>query len=149
MEANLKLKILYAVAIIILLIGIVSVSAAMYQTIKIKSTGQIKGVGCDIFADPEGVIEVTNLDWGILEPRESKNITVYVKNTGNVPASLSMWTETWIPEEAEIYVAFVWNYEGMTVPVDAMAKVTFTLTIDQDITGINMFSFNIWILAEG
>lgn len=149
MEASRKVNILFIVSVIILVIGIVSVSAAMYQTIKIQSTGQIKGVGCDIFADPEGVISVTKLDWGILEPRESKNITLYIRNTGNVPASLSMYSDTWIPEETEIYVAFVWNYEGMTVPVQGMAKVTFTLTIDQDITGINKFSWNITVIAEG
>ena len=148
-QQNQRLKILTAVAIIVLVIGIVAVSAAVLQTMKVKSTGQIKGVGCEIYADEAGTMPVTEINWGILEPGEVKNLTVYIKNVGNVPANLSMHTETWVPSSAESFISFTWDYDNTTLAVDQTLQVVFTLAVDPGITGIYEFSFDIIIIAEG
>ena len=136
-------------AIIILGCLIISVSAAVYYSITVQSRGKIKGIGVGIYANAEASIVVSEIDWGILEPGESTNVTVYIKNEGNVVANLTMTTEAWIPEEAEESIALTWDYDGTEVGISDVRCVTFTLAIDPSIIGINDFSFDIIVTAVG
>ena len=136
-------------AIIMLGCLILSVSAAVYYSITVQSRGKIKGIGVGIYANAEASIVVSEIDWGILEPGESKNVTVYIKNEGNVVANLTMYTEAWTPPEAEESIQLTWDYDGTPLGISDIRCVTFTLLIDASIIGINDFSFDIIVMAIG
>lgn len=147
----LKAKHIYAITIIALIIGIVIGGVAAYVTIKryLKATGKIHTVGLELYADAEGTLVISELDWGILEPGETKDTLVYAKSTSNVPVNLTMFTETWDPPEAESYITFSWDYNETALQPEEIRPLTFTLAVSTDITGITDFSFDIWIVAEG
>ena len=142
-------KYLPVLAIIVLGCLIITVSAAVYYSITVESRGKIKGIGVGIYGNAEASIVVSEIDWGILEPGESTNVTVYIKNEGNVVANLTMTTEAWTPPEAEESIQLTWDYDGTELAVSDIRCVTFTLAVDQGIIGINDFSFDIVVTAVG
>ncbi|MCK4475084.1 hypothetical protein KAU30_04500 [Candidatus Bathyarchaeota archaeon] len=114
-----------------------------------QSRGKIKGIGVGIYANAEASIVVSEIDWGILEPGESENVTVYIKNEGNVVANLTMYTEAWTPPEAEESIQLTWDYDGTELGISDIRCVTFTLSVAPSIIGINDFSFDIIVTAIG
>lgn len=112
-----------------------------YAAIKAVNVGVYKEVGCQT--------PLTVIDWGILEPGECKNYTAYVRNEANVPVTLSLSTGNWNPESAGNWITLTWDYGGETLKVGEVVSVTFTLTVDQQTTGITNFTFDITIAAVG
>lgn len=116
---------------------------------RISSVGMIKTVGCEVFWDSALTQRVTSIDWGILEPGQEKNVSVYIKNTSNVHANLTLGTEKWVPSTSSDYITLFWNYNNHTLGIGEVIPVTFTLAVASNITGITNFSFDIVIIASG
>ena len=72
-------------------------------------------------------------------------MTVYVKNTGNVPMTLEPSTDEWSPLAAEMYIDLQWDYSGGQIQPDDVVQVTLTLTVSAIIDAVTDFSFDIVI----
>jgi len=77
------------------------------------------------------------------------NVIVYVKNEGNVAASITLATENWNPLNASDYLVLSWNYDGRQLNTREEAQVTLTLTVSSSVQGIEDFSFDIIISIIG
>jgi len=144
-----KINILTVVVIVLLIAMIGFAYAAVVQTLRIRSEGEVKTIGVEVYADVGLLIPVNNINWSVLEPGDVRNLTVYVKNAGSAPSNLSMWTDAWNPPVAETYIALTWDYDGTILEPGQVIPVVLTLTVDTNITGVTKFSFDIWISAEG
>jgi len=113
---------------------------------RVPNGGNVKAVGVGVYWDSACTNNVTSIDWGFLDPGQSANRTVYVKNHGNTPIVLNMTSENWTPSSARNYIIFSWNREGYvlntTVPV---VQVVLTLSVSSNISGITNFNFDIII----
>lgn len=125
------------------------VGAVMERSRRIGNQAAIKAVGVGVYLDPALTVPLTEINWGVLEPGEEKNHTAYIKNESNVPITLVLTTENWSPLNASSFVALTWDYDGQLLEVDGSVEVTFTLTVDPAISGIEAFSFNIVIVGTG
>jgi len=147
------MKQIHLVFILALLIGITStlfVVTALYQsTVQIRSVAAIKTVGVSIYWDPGFTEPIANIDWGILEPGETKNVSCYIVNTSNVPVILTLTTGNWQPTNAEQYMTLSWSYDEHAIPVSGYTPVTLSFHVDQTTTGIKTFSFDITITGSG
>jgi hypothetical protein len=76
-------------------------------------------------------------------------VTVYVRNEGNVAATLSRATQNWNPATASSYMTLSWNYAGQTLNVNQVFQTRLTLAVSSTISGITNFSFDITITATG
>jgi len=130
-------------------IGSFSTVAVMQWTRRIPSSATIKAVGVGVYKDVNFTVSVTQIDWGIVEPGESKNFSAYIVNKSNVPITLSMTTEDWNPVNSSDFIALTWNYDGSEIAVDGHVFVTFVLTVDHAISGIDAFSFTVIIVGSG
>lgn len=115
----------------------------------IGNVGSVKAIGVGVYSDENCTSEVSFIDWGMLEPGSSENVTVYIRNEGNSVASLSMETSNWSPSNASNYITLSWDYEGQNIDIDDVIKVTFTLSVSPDISGITSFSFDIVVMGSG
>ena len=115
----------------------------------IASTGTVKAVNVGVYWDQNCTETVTSIDWGMLEPGESKNVTIYSKNEGNTPINLSLNTSNWNPTEARNYMILTWTYSGENLQPDQALPTTLILTVDQNVTDITTFNFDIIIIGEG
>lgn len=131
------------------LIGIPTAEAVMSRDKTVHSTGSVKAVGVSIFQDSECTLALSSVDWGTLEPGAVKNVTLYVKNTGNAPATLTLQTGNWSPVGASSYLTLSWNYGGAALAANEVKAIVLSLNISPSITGITSYSFDITITATG
>lgn len=99
----------------------------------------------DVYWDITGLDEVYEIRWGELEPGETKTVTVYTKNVGNVAFTGYMTTDEWTPSNAGDYITLDWDFGNSPLKVGRIRTTLLTLRIDEYITGITNFSFQIII----
>ena len=98
-----------------------------------------------IYWDSNCTNKVSSINWGMVELGSSKNVTVYVKNTENVALTLSLSAENWNPANASKYMSLSWDYNGQPINPNTVIRITLTLTVFANVTGITDFSFDIII----
>jgi len=130
-------------------LGTVSTIAVQHFSHRIENKAVVKVIGVAIYKDVNFNVSVTEIDWGILEPGESKNFSAYIVNKSNVPLALTMTTLDWQPNNASKFATFTWTYDGREIPVNGYTAVTFALTVSEAISGIDGFSFTIIIVGSG
>lgn len=111
----------------------------------LSSGGNVKTVGVGIYWDINCNETVSYLDWGIVEPGSSGNITIYIRNEGNADMVLSFNTSNWTPPAASQYIALGWDYDGMRIQPDEVIQVTFTIALSPSIGDIKIYEFDLQI----
>jgi hypothetical protein len=120
-----------------------------YSEKRITAQGTIKTVGVEAYWDAGCTEEITEIDWGTLEPGSQTDTTFYINNQGNTPVTLSLGVEAWSPSEAQAYMSVGWNYDGSPVNPATSFPIQITLTVSANITGITAFSFQLVISTQG
>ena len=115
----------------------------------IANVASIKTLGVSVWQNFNLTQPLTQIDWGMLEPNQSKTVICYVQNEGNTPLTLSLWTENWQPTTATDYIILSWNLEGMMLNPAEVVEAQLTLTVSPDIENITNFSFDIIISGSG
>ena len=145
-------KVALAIVALILLSGfmLAQVMSAIQTSNTISNKGTLKlSLDLGVYGDTSFASALTAIDWGTLEPGSTKTYSVYIRNEGGLALTLSMSTANWSPSTASSYLSLTWNYGGQTVNADEYVRVTFTLTVSPDVSGINSFSFDINIVGTG
>jgi hypothetical protein len=62
----------------------------MESSVRIVGRGAVKAVGVGVFWGVNCTNVVTEIDWGLVEPGYHVNATIYLKNEGNAPITLSL-----------------------------------------------------------
>jgi hypothetical protein len=123
--------------------------AAIQFSASIGTKGNIKAVGISVYSDPLGTVVATNVDWGMVEPGQKVNSTLYLKNTSNVPVFVNLAVGNFNPAVGQTYLACTWNYSGGNLNPGVIVGVTLTLNVASTITGISAFSFDLGITGSG
>jgi hypothetical protein len=148
MAVQLTNRLLATVIIAVAIVGIVvTVMAfgALSSNRSIQSFGTVKAVNVGVYWNSACSNVTSTVNWGMLSPGASKNVTIYVKNEGNVAVKLSLVAQNWSPTNAPNYMALSWNREGQIVSSGSVVPATLTLSVYSSITGITSFSFDIVI----
>jgi len=125
------------------------VLSALQTSRTVSNAGTVKAIGVGVYWNNECTDPLSSIDWGILEPGSSKNVTCYIRNEGNSVSTLSMYASNWSPSNASDYLTLSWDYGGQSINPDDVVQVTFTLSVDASIDGITSFSFDITIVGSG
>jgi hypothetical protein len=130
-------------------LSLVSQAFPAAQTSKtLSSTGTIETIGVGVYTNIQCSSPLTSIAWGTLEPGENQTVICYIKNEGDLPSTLSMYTSNWNPSSAENYLTLSWNYDGGYINPDDSVQVTFTLSVDESIEGVTSFGFDITIVGS-
>ena len=121
----------------------------MQSTWHVSSHASLKALGVEVYWNPDQTAPVTSINWGILEPGDTKNVTIYVANRGNVPITLTLSTGNWLPAGAADFIALNWDYDGSLLAAAEARQVILSLHTDPAIVGITSFSFDITITGSG
>jgi hypothetical protein len=141
-------KVLLLIALALMALATCVTALLTYET-RISSVGTVKTVGVGAFWDVNCTSRVTEIDWGLVEPGYHVNATIFLRNEGNAPITLSLHTENWSPSNASDHITLSWDYADQTVDPGAVMKVNLTLAVSSDITGITNFNFDIVITGIG
>jgi len=134
--------------IFVLILFAPSIYGFLSSVLTLRGTGDIRTIGVAAYWDSNCTKEVTTIDWGLIEPGSSKSVTIYLKNEGNTPITLSLNTTDWSPSNASDYLSLSWDYLGDEIKGGEVIRVSMTLTVSPNISGITSFSFNIIITAR-
>jgi len=116
---------------------------------QVLSRGRIKKIGVEVYWDASGTDTIIQVDWGMLEPGQASTVLIYIKNTGNSPIALVLYTSNWLPEETGTYITLGWNYTGAVLDKNEIIPVELNLTVSPGIWGIDVFDFIITIEGTG
>lgn len=115
----------------------------------ISSSGTITTVNVGVFSDSQCTQPLSTINWGSVSPGSTVSRTVYIKNTGGLPLTLSMSTSSWNPVTAGDFMAITWNRENAVLNAGDSVSAELVLTVDSDITEVTAFSVNIIISGTG
>jgi len=118
------------------------VTAGLIATQTIPSNGTVSAVNVGVYTDSQTTQNCTSLNWGTLSPGNTASKTVYVKNTGTVPVTLTMTTGNWTPTTANSKITLTWNRQNTILNAGQSISANLTLAVASDTTGITAFSFN-------
>jgi hypothetical protein len=111
----------------------------------VTSQGTINAIAVGVYGEAACINPVSAVDWGMLDPGATVDVTVYIRNEGTVPMTLSMTTDEWVPSEAAADLTLSWNREGSQVNPQAVVQATLTLAVSSSISDVTDFSFEITI----
>jgi hypothetical protein len=125
-------------------------SGALLSTQQVPSSGTVSAVNVGVYIDSGCTNNCTSISWGNIAPGGTATYTVYVRNEGSVPMTLSMTTSSWNPSAANGPITLTWNRANYNLTAGASVSATLTLTVSSSISSsITSFSFNIVITGTG
>ena len=113
------------------------------------SRGEIRGIGVKVYSDSACSSKLSSINWGTMEPGESQNLTIYIRNEGNSAANLSLSTANWSPSNASQSMALTWDYDMKPIASNEVVKIVLTLAVSDTVSGVTDFSFDIIIVGTG
>jgi hypothetical protein len=132
----------FAIAATLTMAGVL---AFITSTRTIPSSGTIRGINLSIYWDDTFLNETTSIGWGSLDKGTSVNRTIYVRNTGTVPMTLSMTVGNWSPSGANSYLTVAWDQEGNNVTANSYVPAQLMLSVSPSFTNGTAFSVDITI----
>ena len=123
------------------------IGAQLLYSTSLQSYGGIKTIGVVAYNDSSCMTSISEVNWGMLTPGLSNTSTFYIKNEGNSDLMLSLDTTNWNPTNAHNYMTLSWNYEGQTIRPNQVIQISLTLSVSQNINGIDSFNFEITIMG--
>lgn len=152
---NRKLPIIAIAALVTAAVALAVLSSGLLMAQQnIASGGSIgsnitSSVNIGVYTDEIATQNCTNIAWGTLAPGSVSSQTVYIKNTGDTPETLSMTTSNWSPPSASAYLTLTWNEQGTVLAAGSVVPATLTLTVSSYAGNLTSFSFNIVISGSG
>lgn len=143
-----SLKVFMIALVSMIILGVVVVYSLDSVSWMIGTRGSVSSVGVSIWEDPDRTAHLTSIDWGALEPGQSKNKTAWIENNGTTSLTLTLSTDSWNPEASTQYLGLSWDYANQTIGKDEMIMVNLVLSVSSDISGIETFDFNIVITGN-
>jgi formate hydrogenlyase subunit 4 len=150
-QVNAKRAAIFVVAacLIGMVVGSAVTLAVLNVQIPIPSAGLVVAVNVGVYSDPACTLNLTSIDWGSVYPGSGVSRTIFVKNTGNVPVTLSMTTTAWNPAGAAGQITVAWDKENAVLNLGQSTSATLTLTVSPSISGVTSFSMSIVITGSG
>lgn len=123
--------------------------AVMTSQRSVPGAGLVKAAGIGVYWNPQCTNATSFLDFGLLEPGESKSFDLYLKNEGNSALQLDMTSQNWNPGNSADYLTLTWNRQGYVVDPDEVITFSIQLSLSANVQGIDSFSFDAVISGTG
>lgn len=130
-----------ALTITALFLTVATASLLSNQTVPLNGT--INAVNLGVFTDSSCSTPVTVLNVGALNPGGTATQTVWVKNTGNIPETLTMTVNNWNPSNATSSLTLTWNRPNYVLNAGAIVQATITLTAATNTGSLTTFSCDV------
>mgnify|MGYP002067300267 CR=1 FL=1 len=142
-----KLKKISIIALIALTITALSLTliavAVLSSSQTVRISGTINAVNLGVYSDSNCTQAASALNVGALNPGATATQTVYIKNTGNVPETLTMTVNNWDTTAASSVLTLTWNRENTVLNAGASIQATLTLTAAANTGSLTTFSCDV------
>jgi hypothetical protein len=139
-----KIPVTAVIALTIAALALTLTTAAVLSANKnVPLNGAISAVNLGVYSDSECTQTATALNVGNLSPGGTATQTVYIKNTGNIPETLTMTTNNWAPSGASSLLTLTWNRQNTVLNAGASTQATLTLTVAANTGSLTTFSCDV------
>jgi hypothetical protein len=139
-----KIPSIAIIALTITALALTLTTAAVLNTNQtLPLNGTINTVNLAVYSDSACTQTVTALTAANLNPGGTTTQNLYVKNTGNVPETLTMTTNNWTPTNASSSLTLTWNRQNTVLNADASIQATLTLTAAANTGTLTTFSCDV------
>ena len=115
----------------------------------VSSSGVISSVDLGVYQEWGCTNNLTSVAWGTLSPGDTATRTIYVKNIGTAPITLTMTTTDWNPTNANGPITLTWDRENTILDAGSVIAATLTLSVSPSISGITTFNMDVVITGTG
>jgi hypothetical protein len=123
----------------------VVVIAALSDSTTVPLNGTINTVNVEAYSDSACTQLVTALNVGNVNPGGTVTQTIYIKNSGTIPVTLTMAASNWNPASASSYLTLSWNRQNYVLDTDDSVSATLTLTVASNTDDLTTFSCSVTI----
>jgi hypothetical protein len=138
-----KMTSIAVIALIITALALAVTTAAILSNQTVPLNGTINAVNLGVYSDSGCTQAATALNVGALNPGATTNQTVYIKNTGNVPETLTMTAANWNPTNASSSLTLTWNRQNTVLNAGTSIQATLTLTAASNTGTLTTFSCDV------
>lgn len=133
-------------AILIAAIAVGAMGALVFNH-TVPGTGSISIIGSlGAYSDSGCTTPITSVNWGTLLPGNTATQTVYIKNLGNIGATLTLAATQWNNATYPNYLTLSWNLtSNYLLQVGKVVHAVLTLAASSTVASNMSFSFNIAI----
>jgi hypothetical protein len=139
-----KIPIPAVIALVLTALALTVTTAAVLSANKtVPLNGTLTTINLAVYTDSSCTQNATALNIGTLNPGSTATQTVYIKNTGTVPETLTMTTNNWNPTNAPTYLTLSWNRQNTVLTAGQIIQATLTLTAASNTGSLTTFSCDI------
>jgi hypothetical protein len=121
----------------------VTTAALLSNNQIVPFNGSITAVNLGVYSDSACTQTVTALNVGTLNPGSNATQIIYIKNTGNVPETLTMTANNWTPTNATSSLTLSWNQQNTVLNAGQPIQAILTLTAGLNTGSLTTFSCNV------
>jgi ABC-type lipoprotein release transport system permease subunit len=127
------------------------VALVILTSVHLSSTGTIltNNPNLQIFADQACTKEISAVQWGDIPVGSNSSVTLFIKNSGNVPLTLTMTTSNYQPVTAQNYLTLTWNQNNAKILPSGVVAGDLILKVSPLVMDITNFSLDITINGSG
>ena len=119
------------------------VTAGLVATQTVTSNGTVSAVNVGVYSNYSCTQNLTSISWGTLYAGNSTTRTIYVKNTGTVPVTLTMTDGNWVPTTANTVLTLTWNRQNTVLNAGQSIQATLTLTAASNTGSLAAFNCDV------
>jgi hypothetical protein len=108
----------------------------------IRKAGAVTAVGVNVYWDYSCTNTTTSMDWGTMNPGQTKSYIVYIKNSQSTPLALGIDYSDWNPTNASNCVTPTWNCTNYNLNGGSVVAATLTITISQNASTVTNFQYD-------
>jgi hypothetical protein len=138
---NLSKGAIFAIVIAAVLLT-VSTAAVLNTNQIVPLNGTVTAVNLALYTDSGLTTPCTTLNTGMISPGGTATQTIYVKNTGTVPETLTMAVNAWNPSNASSSLTLSWDRQTYVLSAGQSIPATLTLTAAANTGSLTTFSCN-------
>jgi hypothetical protein len=121
----------------------ISTSGLLSASQSVPYNGTISAVNLAIYSDNGLTQNCTSLNIGTVNPGGTSTQTIYIKNTGTVPETLTMAVNNWNPASASSSLTLSWDKQNYILNAGQSIQATLTLTVSANTGSLITFSCSV------
>ena len=115
-------------------------------TKELPNNDAVSDTSIEMYWNQKCTTRVSSIEWDSLKPGASKTVTLFIKNKGKSPVTLSYYVANYNPSEVANWLTLNWDYTGQIITFKEVIQVVFELCASENAETIETFSFDIVIV---
>lgn len=116
--------------------SVISAILSDFQNLTVPSIGAIKVVGVELYWNSSLENKIETINWGVIQPGSSVNVTVYIKNVSNIKTTLDFVIAKCNPSGISDFIDLSWDYDGALLSSGELVQVNLLMTFSSDVSFI-------------